>query len=203
MTTHLGLQRIMIPSAQVSQLTTGSITLPSARGTFDGSEFEFIDGSLLTSDQSSVTFSSIPQTYRALILRSSARTTSSQTDTYMRYNGDSSAIYANHLLVANGTSVNAFDLTGQTQTRSACLLTGSTQPAATFGIGYVQINDYASTTKLKTSKSYVGTVGPVSGGEMQWYDNLWASTSAITSIVLSTGGGDFVSGSRFNLYGVK
>ncbi len=34
MTTHLGLQRILLPSAQVSQLTTGSITLPSARGTF-------------------------------------------------------------------------------------------------------------------------------------------------------------------------
>lgn len=29
MTTHLGLQRILLPSAQVSQLTTGSITLPS------------------------------------------------------------------------------------------------------------------------------------------------------------------------------
>lgn len=34
MTTHLGLQRILLPSAQVSQLTTGSITLPSARGAF-------------------------------------------------------------------------------------------------------------------------------------------------------------------------
>jgi hypothetical protein len=32
MTTHLGLQRILLPSAQVSELTTGSITLPS-RGT--------------------------------------------------------------------------------------------------------------------------------------------------------------------------
>jgi hypothetical protein len=29
MTTHLGLQRILLPSAQVSSLTTGSITLPS------------------------------------------------------------------------------------------------------------------------------------------------------------------------------
>lgn len=34
MTTHLGLQRILLPSAQVSSLTTGSITLPSARGMF-------------------------------------------------------------------------------------------------------------------------------------------------------------------------
>lgn len=34
MTTHLGLQRILLPSAQVSSLTTGSITLPSARGSF-------------------------------------------------------------------------------------------------------------------------------------------------------------------------
>lgn len=34
MTTHLGLQRILLPSAQVSSLTTGSITLPSARGAF-------------------------------------------------------------------------------------------------------------------------------------------------------------------------
>lgn len=35
MAPHLGLQRIMIPSAQVSSLTTGSITLPSAKGAFD------------------------------------------------------------------------------------------------------------------------------------------------------------------------
>jgi hypothetical protein len=34
MTTHLGLQRILVPSAQVSSLTTGSITLPSAKGVF-------------------------------------------------------------------------------------------------------------------------------------------------------------------------
>jgi hypothetical protein len=34
MAPHLGLQRIMIPSAQVSSLTTGSVTLPSARGAF-------------------------------------------------------------------------------------------------------------------------------------------------------------------------
>jgi hypothetical protein len=34
MSPHLGLQRILLPSAQVSQLTTGSITLPSARGAF-------------------------------------------------------------------------------------------------------------------------------------------------------------------------
>jgi hypothetical protein len=191
------------PSIQVSTLLSGSLTTPSAKGAFDGGRFEFIDGSLLTVDASSVTFSSIPQTYRALILRSSARTTSSQTDTYMRYNGDSSSIYANHLVVGSGSSLNVFDLTAQTQTRSACLLTGSTQPAATFGIGYVLINDYSSTTKLKTGKSYVGTVGPSSGGEMQWYDNIYASTSAITTILLSPGGGNFVSGSRFNLYGVK
>jgi hypothetical protein len=34
MSPHLGLQRIMIPSAQISSLTTGSVTLPSARGAF-------------------------------------------------------------------------------------------------------------------------------------------------------------------------
>jgi hypothetical protein len=34
MTPHLGLQRIMIPSAQVSSLTTSSITLPSAKSAF-------------------------------------------------------------------------------------------------------------------------------------------------------------------------
>ena len=32
MTTHLGLQRIMIPGSQVSALTTGNITLTGARG---------------------------------------------------------------------------------------------------------------------------------------------------------------------------
>jgi hypothetical protein len=172
-----------------------SVTLPS--------DFEFIQGYLLTTNTADVTFATIPSTYRALFLRTSARTTGNQTDTYIRYNGNSSAVYANHLLTANGSSVNPFDLTGQTQTRSACLLTGSTQPTGTFGVGYLQINDYASSTKLKTSKSYVGTVGPVSGGEMQWYDNLWASTSPITSIFLYPGEGLFVAGSRFNLYGVK
>jgi hypothetical protein len=172
-----------------------SVTLPS--------DFEFIQGYLLSSNESSVTFATIPSTYRALLLRSSARTTGNQTDTFIRYNGNSSSSYASHLLTASGSAVNPFDLTGQGQTRSACLLTGSSQPAATFGVGYLQINDYASSTKLKTSKSYAGTIGPVSGGEAQWYDNLWANTSPITSILLFPGEGLFVAGSRFNLYGVK
>jgi hypothetical protein len=44
MAPHLGLQRIMVPSAQVSSLTTGVITLPSARTAFVVSTFGYFAG---------------------------------------------------------------------------------------------------------------------------------------------------------------
>lgn len=55
MTTHLGLQRILLPSAQVSQLTTGSITLPS-RGLLAVPDAPTIGTATAGSGSASVTF---------------------------------------------------------------------------------------------------------------------------------------------------
>jgi hypothetical protein len=55
MTTHLGLQRILLPSAQVSQLTTGSITLPS-RGLLAVPDAPTIGTATASAGSASVTF---------------------------------------------------------------------------------------------------------------------------------------------------
>lgn len=55
MTTHLGLQRILLPSAQVSSLTTGSITLPS-RGLLAVPDAPTIGTATASSGGASVTF---------------------------------------------------------------------------------------------------------------------------------------------------
>lgn len=191
------------PSIQVSSLLSGSLSTPSAKLPFDESAYEFINGYFLAADTATLTFSSIPSTYKSLIIRSTGRTTGGQTDTYVRFNSDSSSIYADHLLTGNPPNVNAFDRTGTTSIRSCCLLAPASQPSSNYGMGYMVITDYASTSIFKAVKSYAGYAGSITGGEIQWFDGVYRSTSAINTILLTPGEGNFVAGSRFNLYGVK
>ena len=88
MSPHLGLQRIMIPSAQVSSLTTGSITLPSAkRGFLESADYESISTILVdSSGSSSVTFSDIPQTYKHLQIRTIGRAPAGAINVAIRFN---------------------------------------------------------------------------------------------------------------------
>jgi hypothetical protein len=156
----------------------------------------------------SITFSSIPQTYISLQVRSIVRDTS--TGGYdaipvdIRPNNDATTIYAIHSLRATGTTVTADGYTGQPQGLpwGAAVRSGSSN-TNTYGVMILDIIDYTSTSKYKTLRMRSG--GDVNGanGVISLDSALWQSTSAITSLTIKADSTAFASGTTFALYGIE
>lgn len=156
---------------------------------------------------STITFSSIPSTYTHLQVRYLARTnrTSSDTDAVkMTFNSDTGANYSNHQLygLATGT-VGAYGGANE----SLIYVERETSDGAAssiFGVGVIDILDYANTNKYKTARILAGCDLNNTSGQIHFDSGSWRSTNAITSINFTpnTGSG-FVQYSSFALYGIK
>jgi hypothetical protein len=147
----------------------------------------------LASSASSVTFSSIPATYRDLILVSSIRT-GTTTDNVLRLNGDTGSNYSTNVMYGDGS--NAFSAAA-TWAYGFFSYSNSTNPEANI----TQFLDYSATDKHKTFLSKQGAAANLVGARV----GRWASTNAITTIQLNAGivaTTTFTSGSTFSLYGV-
>jgi hypothetical protein len=159
---------------------------------------------------SSITFSSIPQDYTHLQLRSfsqDARGTYGITETRITFNSDSSAVYARHQLVGDGSTVFSDGATG-----GQYMILGDgtfgTTTGGTFGVGIADILDYTNTNKFKTVRQISGVDinGTIAGygGRAGLSSGVWRSTSAISSITLTSHSVvNFSANSSFALYGVK
>lgn len=168
--------------------------------------YELIETTVLGSAASSVTFSSIASTYKHLQLRIVARSSrSSSIDNIgIRLNSDSGTNYATHTLEGTGSSVSSGARTGDTAT-GRYKIPGNTAPANAFGASVIDILDYASTSKNTTTRHFAG-MHETSASQYQIIlsSGLWLNTAAVSSIYLyNLNAGDFVTGSRFSLYGIK
>lgn len=156
---------------------------------------------------SSITINSIPSTYTHLQLRYITRNNRSGQSVdaiNIRANGDTAANYANHRLEGNGggTGANAssgtslgYAIFGQTP--------ASTATANIFGVGVMDILDYANTNKFKTFRTMSGFDANGSG-LIGLFSGLWQSTSVINSLTLSSNDGSgILEYSSFALYGIK
>ena len=211
MTTHLGLQRILLPSAQVSQLTTGSITLPSAIQTFiPPGDFQSIQTVTATGSETALVFTSIPQTYKHLQIRGLARYTGNSFNFTLglriRVNGDTGVNYAWHRLTGDGTSSSVIGYTSD-YGYFASSAAGGSVAANIFGGTVADIIDYSSTTKTKVLRYYAGTTSTpqTTSFETSIGTSMWNSTAAITSISIgfTDASGTAAAGSTFALYGIK
>jgi hypothetical protein len=157
------------------------------------------------SGTSSITFSSIPQTYTHLQIRFMARDNraSNPLDTLlMRFNSDTASNYYMHYLNGNGSTATAggFSSTGIEVYRIA----GATAGTSMFGAGIIDILDYKSTSKNKTSRALSGS-DQNGSGEVVLNSGLWFATpAAINTVTLTpTNGSLFSESSSFALYGVR
>ena len=152
---------------------------------------------------STITFSSIPSTYTHLQIRCIARHTGADTDNniYIQYNSDTASNYSNHFLRGNGAIV---DAGGAANTANPYVLrvSGASSSANIFGVGVVDILDYANTNKFKTVRSLTGH-DQNGSGVVFFNSSNWRSTSAITSITLFGIGFNIAQYSQFALYGIK
>ena len=147
---------------------------------------------------SSITFSSIPSTYKHLQIRFIANNASQQ-DIYVRFNSDTGSNYWRHYLYGNGTTaVAAADAAANDK-----LSLGFTSTSASiFGNGIMDILDYTNTSKNKTTRSLCGYDANGSG-YVVLFSGLWSSTAAINSITAFPTSGNFNQYSQFALYGIK
>jgi hypothetical protein len=144
----------------------------------------------------SVTFSSIPATYRDLILISFAKSVSSDSNIRARFNSDTGSNYSYVRMIGTGSAASS----DSTTTTGLQVGRQTNTGESGFGMGIAHIMDYSATDKHKTvlvrsdnaSAATVGLAGR------------WANTAAITSIVLASfeTATNFAAGSTFSLYAV-
>jgi hypothetical protein len=162
--------------------------------------YQLISSTVLTSNASTVTFSSIPATYTDLVLRVSGRSQNATGYFYFILNG--TGTYSETDLRSNGSTPTSIRSTGDGQMfgQGYLRLVGSGMTSDTFSSVEVYIPAYTGSTR-KMADAYSVTENMASTVE---YTTIGAGlsdiTSAITQIVCYTA---FASGSRFYLYGIK
>ena len=145
----------------------------------------FLIQQLSPSAVSTISFNSIPSTYKSLQVRFNLIGTSN-VEFDIQFNGDASASnYAYHYLTARGSSVTAGGRASGTQGSISILHTGAVTTYPTVAI--IDVVDYANTSKNKTSKVFAGsndnlTTDPV----VELVSGLWLSTAAVTSLTISS-----------------
>ena len=154
---------------------------------------------------SSITFSSIPATYQHLQIRSIQRSTTAGSGTEavrLQFNSDTGTNYSIHTLRGDGGTAFA---TGDASTNYVRYwgMCKAGDAANTFGAGVLDILDYADTNKYKTVRGLGGIDTNSTVDYIILSSGAWRSTSAISSIVLSSTSGNFAEYSSFALYGIK
>lgn len=177
--------------------------------------YELISTSLVSSDTTSVTLSSIPQTYKHLQVRWTGRNNQSwgsdgsSPGFWVQINGVTASSYSTHRLIGNGSSVSSGANSALNYIRFTNVLANAFSPASAFGAGVIDLLDYSNTVTNKSIRMLAGyNSNSTEIGGVTLASGAIYSTSAISSITLGAGngpagGGQFVSGSRFSIYGIK
>ena len=142
---------------------------------------------------STITFSSIPQTYTDLVLVINGQT-SANVDIFVRFNSDTATNYSFTTLRGTGTSASSARNSNAT---SLGILSGD--PSLSFSTYITNIFNYINATTYKTTVTRTNTgdrTGAISG--------LWRATpAAVTTVQVRVDSGYFIAGSTFTLYGIK
>jgi hypothetical protein len=144
----------------------------------------------LGSSAASVTFSSIPATYRDLILVANFTGSAANEDADIAFNSDTAANYTRVAMFANTAGPGTFSNTS----RSVSAIYSSNRTTT-----ILNVMDYSATDKHKTILNRFSNAGQ---SEVVAYAHRWANTAAITSLSLIARTGTFSSASTFNLFGV-
>jgi hypothetical protein len=174
---------------------------------FPASDYELISSNILGSNQASVVFNDLnllSSTYKHFQIRYSARGTLSATSdpVVVRVNGVSTASYAHHQLIGNGSVVESGAGTGTTACRIG-RLTAANATTSSFAAGVIDVLDPYSSTKNTTFR---GLSGNTSTGDniVALYSGLFNSTAPVSSLELfAFSGGSWITGTRFSIYGIK
>lgn len=147
----------------------------------------------------SIEFTSIPQDGVDLLLVVSPRNTSTSFDIKpITFNGDTGTNYSSIMLTGSGSGVVSTS-EGPTDRTVMRALTKSTDTSNTFGSGSMYISNYTSSATKSISVDTV-TENNSTAVNTEIRATSYTGTSAITSILLDTGVGNFGQYSTASLY---
>lgn len=150
----------------------------------------------LSSAQATITFSSIPSTYTDLRLVFSCTFSVAGQIANVRFNSDSGTNYSSTWLEGNGSAASSYRTTNDTRIQFSNGAGTTTIP----NLCILDIFSYAGSTNKTALQSVSGDAN--GSGYVFRTVNLWRSTSAINRIDLTTGSGNFNTGTTATLYGI-
>lgn len=164
-------------------------------------------GAVSGSPVASISFSTIPATYRALLLMAMLRGDTSATFTQLltQFNSDTTVgNYGNQRGDLSASSPGATEQLGTVASVTGLFMTAATAPANMFAGFEILIPGYASTSfNKKVLGRATGRISASSGGML--YTNsggMWANTAAISSIQLKAAAGNIAVNSYYTLWGL-
>jgi hypothetical protein len=163
-----------------------------------GATYEPLATTTLTSDQATITLSSISSSYTDL--RVVINSISADTGTYIvyQYNSDTGSNYSTTQLVGNGSAASSPRGSNNTFNRA---LYQSWQDTNGVALCIIDIFSYAGSTN-KTSLA-VASNDKNGSGTVERNVSLWRNTAAINSITFRTdSGGSYKTGTTVTLYGI-
>jgi hypothetical protein len=175
-----------------------------SRGSGTAAMTQLADSTLSVS-AASMDFTGLSQLYNHLLFVIHCRSAqNAATDTlFMRFNGDSSAIYEVQYQNGLATVSNAAEALTQTGFWAA-LIPGNTATALRYGGGQLIAPHYTSAHHKELVSTISAPVGTLTGTVYNYvFTGVWPSASAVTQATfLTSSGGNIAAGSRITVYGM-
>lgn len=150
-----------------------------------------------------VDFSNIPQNYKHLQIRYTARDTGAFTTRglFLEVNGNPISTNSEHYMFGNASSVSTGNSTniGRFDWDSVPAANAS---ASIFATGVIDILDYSSSNKNKTFRTFHGLSDSSSATRLMLWSGMWNSQNPITLMRFYPNNA-FAAGSRISLYGIR
>lgn len=167
--------------------------------------YELIQRQVLGSTAATITFSSIPQEYTDLLILTSFRSASTNSeDCYIQFNGDTAGNYLFRRLYGGGSGTAASDaVSGAATAARISRVIGTNYTSNTFSNDSVYIANYRANSAKSISVETVEE-NNATGSYQMIYASQWTGTAAITSLSINIlSGASFAAGSSATLYGIN
>jgi len=157
-----------------------------------------ISSQTLGAGAATVTFNSIPNTYRDLrLVMVWSVGTLTNSNFYVQLNGDTTL--GNYPMVEMVGNVTTSTSSANNTTQGLLIQYFNTAYANDVKISTMDLMDYAQTDKHKVALTTGNSAGTVVGARAA----LWSNTAAVTSLAITCQASTYAAGSTFYLYGIS
>jgi hypothetical protein len=178
----------------------GILSAAGAGGVLTGT-YELIATAFGTGSSGVINFTSIPQDYKHLQIRYTAKNSSTAANINITMNSITSGVYARHSVLGNGSAASS---TNSSASQTSIILVESMANSTTanaVNAGVIDILDYTDTSKNTTIRALYGMADNLN--RIYLSSGLYGQTTTVSSMTLTTQANNFASLSRFSLYGIR